>query len=346
MTFPNRNAAGTGIFARELLAELQQRDDVDMHPVAGEARGIASTIAWLTYGAHRATAGSQLVHCPAFVTPWRLSAPLVVTVHDMSITRYPADHPLEWRTYARYLLPERIRSAARVIASSESTRRDIIRDLGVPEDRVAVAHGGVSERFAQAFRSQKPLSDPPQMLFPGGPAKRKNLDLVLQAMAHAPEGSVLRRARLVISGVRGERFPKYQQLINSLGLAERVVWRGPMPAELMPALMAEADVLVYPSWNEGFGFPPLEAMLAGTPVVASNVSSIPEVVGDAGLLVDPNDVPGFIAAVESVLTREELRRELIAKGRARASRFTWKRCAELTVQVYKEAVSDGPGPRG
>lgn len=345
MTFPNRNAAGTGIYSRELLFELQQREDVTMTPVAA-GNGLASTIAWLTYGAHRATVGSQLVHCPAFVTPWRLSAPLVVTVHDTSITRYPEDHPFEWRTYARYLLPERIRSAARVITSSEYTRQDIIRDLRIPQDRIAVTPWGVSERFAQAYRGSKPLSDPPQLLFAGGPVKRKNLDLVLQGMAQAPDESKLHRARLTISGVRVERFPRYKHLIDSLGLTERVVWRGPMPADMMPGLMEEADVLVYPSWYEGFGFPPLEAMLAGTPVVASNVSSIPEVVGDSALLVDPNDVSAFIAAVESVLNREGLRRELIAKGRARASQFTWKRCADLTVEVYREALSDAPGPRG
>ena len=341
MTFPNRNAAGSGVYARELLSELRERDDVTMLSV-GAAAGMVSTLSWLAAGGRQVTRGSDLVHCPAYITPWRLQRPLVVTVHDTSIKTFPEDQPAEWRMYARFVLPERVRAAVRVITATEHTKRDIVRDLGVSEDRIVVTPYGVSQRFASVARPPKPPSQPATLLFPGAPVHRKNLDLVLRAMAQAPSDTKVSAARLVITGARAVSFPHYARMIETLGLTSRVDWRGPMPADLMPQVMADADVLVYPSWSEGFGFPPLEAMLASTPVVASNVSSMPEVLGDAALLVDPKDVVAFVNAVEAVLTRDELRENLVAKGRARASTYTWGRCAALTVEVYRAAVGQGP----
>jgi glycosyltransferase involved in cell wall biosynthesis len=163
-------------------------------------------------------------------------------------------------------------------------------------------------------------------------------------MAQAPQGSALGRARLAISGATSDGFPHHRQHIRSLGLQTRVDWSGKLPADAMPDLIGSADLVVYPSLHEGFGFPALEAMAAGTPVLASNASCLPEVLGDAALLVDPTDVGSFITAAEAVLGDSGLRLELIAKGRARAAQFTWRRCAELTAQVYRDALattSDG-----
>jgi glycosyltransferase involved in cell wall biosynthesis len=158
-------------------------------------------------------------------------------------------------------------------------------------------------------------------------------------MAESPPESVLRRARLAISGARGEDFPTYQARITALGLGERVEWHGQVPIQRMPGVMASSDAVVYPSLQEGFGFPALEAMAVGTPVVASNVSCLPEVLGDGAVLVDPTDVKGFIAAVEAVLTSPALRQDLVAKGTARAAQYTWARCADLTIDVYRDAVA-------
>jgi alpha-1,3-rhamnosyl/mannosyltransferase len=240
-------------------------------------------------------------------------------------------------------LPERARAASRVITGTEFTRREIIRDLGVRPERVVVTPYGVSERFGRHAPHPKPPpggggEQPPLLLFPGAPTWRKNLELVLTAMAEAPETSVLRHARLVISGAPAEQFPQHLDLIESLGLAGRVEWRGKVPAEAMPDLVASADLVVYPSLYEGFGFPALEAMLAGTPVVASTAGCLPEVLGDGALLVDPNDVKAFAEAVEAVLTRKEVRMGLVERGRARAARYTWRHCAEMTVGVYRDAL--------
>jgi glycosyltransferase involved in cell wall biosynthesis len=337
MTFPNRNQAGTGVYARELLAELKRRDDVTMSVVAADGDGFPRTMPWMVRGARRATAGAQLVHCPAFVAPWRLGRPLVLTVHDTSTTRFREDLPLGWRAYTRLFLASRARAAVRVITGSDYSRREIARDNRVPADRIAVTPYGVAERFSKMER-RAAMGDPPLLLFPGAPVRRKNLELVLQAMAEAPAESALKRSRLAITGANAEEFPYHRARIEALGLKNRVDWRGKLPAESMPQLIGAADLVVYPSLHEGFGFPALEAMAAGTPVVASNAACLPEVLGDGALLVDPADVKDFIGAVEAVLTHDELRGDLIAKGRARAALYTWKRCAELTVDVYQEAA--------
>jgi len=360
MTFPNRNPAGSGVYATELLAELSRRDDVSIVTISAPAGGgFPGTMRWLAAGARRAAAGSQLAHCPAFVAPWRIGLPLVLTIHDTSTERYPEDHPLEWRAYTRLFLGERARAATRVITGTEHSRREIVRDLRVPEARVVVTPYGVAERFSRSSAARSTAGDPPQLLFPGAPTRRKNLELVLDALAQAPEGSALNRARLAISGATSERFPRHRERIASLGLEKRVVWRGKVPADSMPDLLRTADLGMVDDWS----MPPLadialelacaideadlhkccyalelEAMAAGTPVLASNASCLPEVLGDAAVLVDPTDLRSFIAAADTVLENPDRRRELIARGKARAARFTWSRCAELTTQVYRDAL--------
>ena len=337
MTFPNRNPAGSGVYANELLDHLKRRDDIALTTVYAPERGLPTTMRWLMNGARDATVDAQLVHCPAFVAPWRLGAPFVLTVHDTSTQRFPEDHPLEWRAYTRFVLPQRARDAARVLTGTEFTRHEIVRDLGLREEKVMVTPYGVAERFARP-RHKPPNVESPLLLFPGAPTRRKNLELVLKAMTEAPDGGVLRRVRLEITGATAEQFPHHRDRIDSLGLAGRVKWLGRVPSDDMPELMAGADLLVYPSLYEGFGFPALEAMLTRTPVVASNAACLPEVLGDAAALVDPHDVKAFIDAAQAVLTNDRLRKDLINKGRARVARYSWTRCAELTVLAYRQVA--------
>jgi alpha-1,3-rhamnosyl/mannosyltransferase len=266
--------------------------------------------------------------------------PFVVTVFDLSTRQFPRDHPLEWRTYERWFLPSRAKAAARVIAISEVTRQDAIREYGVLPDRVITIHPGVDRRFFSAGAARVAPRTEPRMLFPGAPVARKNLDLVLYAMAKAAPESGLSRVCLQISGSAADRFPDRVAQIRELGLAGRVQWLGQIPIEEMPAVYAAADLCVYPSLYEGFGFPPLEAMACGAPVIASNASCLPEILGDAALLIDPSDVRGFTAAVESVLGDQQTRARLIESGRKHVADFTWERCAERTMDVYREALAN------
>jgi glycosyltransferase involved in cell wall biosynthesis len=340
MTFPSRNSAGSGVYANELLAQLKLSGELAVTTVAARAGGGSPrTLGWLIGGARLAVARADLVHCPAFVAPWRLGVPLVLTVHDTSTEKFPEDHTLEWRTYTRLFLPERARVAARVVTGTDYTRREIIRDLGVDPERIVVTPYGVGEQFGRHLRPYTRRGDHPLLLFPGAPTRRKNLELVLIAMAAAPETSALSRARLAISGARADQFPHHRTRIESLRLASRVDWLGKLQAAAMPELMASADLVVYPSLYEGFGFPALEAMLAGTPVVASTAGCLPEVLGDGALLVDPNDVRAFAEAANAALTREDVCKNLIERGRARAALYSWSRCAGLTIEVYRDVLA-------
>lgn len=342
MTFPNRNPAGSGVYANELLGALILRQDLSVTTVAApDAGGFGTTMRWLTSGARRATTGAEVVHCPSFVAPWRIDAPVVITVHDMSTQKFPQDHPLEWRTYTRWFLPERARAAAFVITGTEHARREIVSELGLPPDRVVVTPYGVAARFFARVVKRETIADPPLMLFPGAPTRRKNLDLVIRAMAEAPATSIVRRARLAISGAAAERFPQHVERIRSLGLRDRVEWLGKVAVDAMPGLVGSADLVVYPSLHEGFGFPALEAMASGTPVLASNAACLPEVLGDGAWLVEPTDLGAFIDAAETLFTDAGVRCAQVDRGTARAARFTWERCAELTAEVYRQAAAGG-----
>ncbi len=339
MTFPNRNQAGSGGYARSLLAALEDRDDVRATVLTGPTTsGLAGTLGWLMRGAASAVRQAQvsLLHCPAFVTPWNVPAQVIISVLDLSTRRFPQDYPLEWRVYAGRLLPAQARKAALVVAISESTRRDVIADYGVPPDRVTTIYPGIDPLFWAAPAA--PRSENPTVLFPGAPITRKNLRVVLECMAGAPRGSALGSAALQVSGATEAGFPELAARAAALGLTDRVRWLGQVPRDRMPALFASASAVVYPSLYEGFGFPPLEAMAAGTPVVASNASCLPEVLGDGAMLVDPNDDAALARALEDVLTKPDVRARLIDAGRRRAATFTWQACAEKTVAAYRQVL--------
>ncbi len=342
MTFANRNQGGTGVYARSLLSALREREDVEAWVISGPVRSDPlGTARWLMSGARKAVQAKRpdLVHCPSFVAPWRIKVPFVVTVHDAAARWAPRDHPLEWRAYDRLLMPARLREAAVVITGSEFARREVTASYGLNPDRVVAIPYGLDPRYLKSEPHRGPGDARGPILFPGAPIGRKNLDAVLRVMAASPNGS-LGRAPLEISGAREEEFPALAARIRSLGLETQVRWLGQVPQEEMPELIAAASVVVYPSFYEGFGFPPLEAMAVGTPVVASNRGSLPEVLGSAALLVDPADDRALTEALEAVLTRPELRERLSQAGREHAATFTWDECAHRTLEVYRSVAAE------
>lgn len=341
MTFPDRNLGGSGHYARSLVAALRRRGDLEVSEISSQPPGLARTLRWLSSGAAKSFRAEQgeLLHCPSFVTPWRVEKSFVVTVLDLSTRRFPADHPAEWRAYERWVVPGRARAAAAVIAISEVTRQDAIREYGVRPDRAVTIYPGIDPLFFDDAARTSAHGAEPRLVFPGAPVARKNLDLVLRAMAEAPPSTPLGRACLRITGAAAEGFPAHRERIERLGLGRRVEWLGRVAAEQMPSVVRSADVCVYPSMYEGFGFPPLEAMAAGTPVVASTASCLPEILGDAALLVDPADLQAFSAAVQSVLSDPATRDRLIEAGRQRARGFTWERCAEQTAALYRDVLA-------
>jgi glycosyltransferase involved in cell wall biosynthesis len=349
MTFPDRNAGGSGVYARSLLDSLRRRDDVAPGVIASPEHGPHRTLHWLAVGARRALLSTRtdLLHCPAYVAPWRSPLPLVITMHDAASMRFPGDYPIEWRVFNRLFLPGAARRARAVITGTRTSRADLSRYYRIRRSRIYVTPYGIDDRYhspidaAAIARERSGLCGPagePLILFPSAPLARKNLDIVLRALAAAPPDSPLARARLAISGATESSFRAYVEMISRLGLHGRVAWLGRVDVDRMPLVFAAADLVVNPSLYEGFGLPPLEAMAVGTPVLASTAPCLPEVAGDSALLVDPNDLRGFIAAAEAVLTRPELRARLVSSGKQRAAAHTWERCAEETCRVYRRVL--------
>jgi glycosyltransferase involved in cell wall biosynthesis len=196
---------------------------------------------------------------------------------------------------------------------------------------------GVSTEFAPGGRPAR--SGRPRLLFAGAPIERKNLASLLRAMAAARPGSALADAELVLSGASREWFPDMDRAAADVGVGERLRWLGQVPDDAMPDLYRSVDALVYPSLDEGFGLPPLEAMACGTPVVAAARGSLPETLGDAALLVDPTRTDELGDAIEHVLCDTTLRGRLTEAGIGRSARYTWERCTAETCQAYRRALA-------
>lgn len=287
-------------------------------------------------------AGIDLLHAMAFVSPLVLPCPSVVTVYDLSFLLYPEVFRAARRLYLRFFTGISCRRARRVIAISQSTARDIRRLLGVPAARIDVAVPGVGERFfstvsrevCAAFRADKNLPDR-FILFLGTLEPRKNLLTLLHAYAKLPTRAV----KLVLAGGKGWLYEDIFRAIEMLDLKEDVILPGYVPGVELPRWYASAETFVYPSIYEGFGLPLLEAMAVGTPVIASDTSSLPEAVGDAGVLVPPEDIAAWTAALAEAIDSPGWREEMGARGRMHARGFTWARTAAQTVESYRRALS-------
>lgn len=278
--------------------------------------------------------------------PAKLPCPTVMTLHDIILVRMAGDYysRLRARLYERRLL-ERVRAVDHVITVSEFSKRDLVDWSGIDPGRVSVVHNGVSERFRTiddedalaAVRSRYAL--PPRFLLcMGATEPRKNTRTAIEAFQQL--GRMEPGLQLVVTGV------DYRALSPEKAFAgcnlNGVHFAGYITDADMPALYSLAEVFLFPSLYEGFGLPPLEAMACGTPVVASNASSLPEVTGDAAMLVDPEDAAGIAGAVEMVISSGEVRAGLVEKGRARATAFTWRRTAEETRKIYEQAIACHP----
>jgi glycosyltransferase involved in cell wall biosynthesis len=285
---------------------------------------------------------ADLYHAPHYVCPPWLPCPAVVTVHDLIHLRFPVRrrHPLA-PVYARLMLRLAMRRARRVITVSESTRRDLVERLGARPERIRVIPNGVGAPFEPAVALG--VVDPivaelgvsrPYFLFAGNPLPHKNVERLLDAFAGLPPAL----GRLVLVGIPPAARARIDALCRGPGLGERVRVLAPVPAPVLARLYQSATVVVCPSLWEGFGLAALEAMACGAPVVAANRGALPEVVGDAGLLVDPTDVDALREAMYTLAGQEPLRAALRARGLARARAFSWRHVAEATVAVYREAL--------
>ncbi len=294
------------------------------------------------------TGSLDIFHSPDFTLPpvWRARS--LVTVHDLSFLRLPECFPDGLRRYLENAVPRAVRRADHVIADSHNTRRDLMALLDTPGDKVSVIHAGVEPRF-RPMRSaadagtlaavRRKYALPERFVLSVGTVQpRKNYTRLIEAFAalDAPAGDQTRH--LVIAGGRGWLYEQVFDRVTTLGLDSRVHLLGFVDDADLPALYNLAEVFVFPSLYEGFGLPPLEAMACGVPVVCAATSSLPEVVGDAALTINPLDVGRLAEAVQRVLADEVLRASLVARGLARARQFTWTKAARELRQVYFKIV--------
>ncbi|MCL6512472.1 MAG: glycosyltransferase family 4 protein [Anaerolineae bacterium] len=289
---------------------------------------------------------ADLYHGLGFVAPLRAPCPTVVTVFDLSFITQPGAHRLLNRTYLSLFARWSCRRAARVIAISEWTKRDLTHHFGVAPERIDVTPLGVDHhRFKPmppdeiaTFRAKHGLGNN-AIFYLGSLEPRKNLPRLINAFAqlHAQHPGL--DAVLVIGGNLAWKYDAILTHIRQLGLGERIRLIGRVSEEDLPKWYSACAVMTYPSLYEGFGLPPLEAMACGAPVVTSNVTALPEVIGDAGIAVDPTDAHALAEALRRVLSDAPLRAEMRARSLARAARFTWERTAALTLESYRRAAS-------
>jgi glycosyltransferase involved in cell wall biosynthesis len=285
--------------------------------------------------------GLDLLHSPDFIPPAANGFRSVITIHDLAFLLYP--HFLT-RDAARYYgqIDQAVRRTDHIIAVSESTKRDTMKLLGVPDRKITVIHEAANPIFKPLQRqvARQNLASAYQLpdafiLFVSTIEPRKNVATLLQAYRRLKDNYRLPH-KLVLAGRKGWLFDDVFAAVAELKLGSDCIFLGPVSQENLLNLYNAADLLVHPAFYEGFGLPPLEAMACGTPVVASNVSALPEVVGNAGLLVDPNDVDGMTVAIWRALTDQEMRAGMIERGLQRARLFSWDKAARETLQVYHE----------
>jgi len=300
----------------------------------------------------------DLVHIPLNRVPLAMIKPYVVTIHDMASLLFEPAGGLR-RDVRRFLFRRGLVRADRVIAVSAATRRDMQKVLGVSAERVRIvynaprpeffAHGPVADaraagRDARTLERHRILErysiHYPFLLYAGNIRPQKNIPRLVEAFAVARANlaghPVYQDLRLIIIGDEIHRYPSVRHAVIKSRVEDAVRFMGFVPFDTLRCLFESAAAFVFPSLYEGFGLPPLEAMASGTPVVTSSVSSLPEVVGDAAVLVNPENVFDIARGIREALLDEPLRERLIRKGREQAARFSWERTAREVLEIYRE----------
>lgn len=288
----------------------------------------------------------DLVHDPRGIGPLSLDMPFkkVITAQDISSLICPkmnARGYLGWKLFGR----KTMESVDKIIAISECLKRDIITYLKIPEEKIKVVYNGKEERFKQLHQvevkeaKQKYNLNFPFILYLGVLQRRKNILNIIRAYYTFKKGGGFHKLVLA-GGGKGRQYEEILKAVETFNLQRDVVFTGYVPDDDLPAIYNAADLFVFPSVYEAFGLPPLEAMGCGIPVITSNRGAFPEVVGDAGIMIDPNDVDGLARAMHTVLNNDGLREDMINRGLERSRLFSWEKCAKGIFEVYQEVLKN------
>jgi glycosyltransferase involved in cell wall biosynthesis len=351
---------GAGVYAARVLAALALRGGVELEvfvapasaaalaapglelrPVRAAGLSRPARITWTHVAAGRAAraAGADLLHGIHYELPRRARLPQVVTVHDLTLVTHPQWHEPSKVRFFGWAMRRAVTAADRVLCVSATTAHDLTTHLGVDAGRIDVTPLGTdlrpaSEQAVAGLRRRLGL-DGPYLLGLGTLEPRKDLPTLVRAFA-AVAGELPHT--LVLAGLAGWGAGEVAQAVATTGVAGRVLLAGYVPEADKAALFTGADLFAYPSHYEGFGLPVLEAMACGTPVVTTTGGSLPEVAGDAALLVEPGDADALAVAIGKLVGDPGERVALVQRGLVRAAGFTWNRCAALTAAAYRRAA--------
>jgi glycosyltransferase involved in cell wall biosynthesis len=364
-------SAGIGRYVRELVSALSAHDQETSYRlfVAGAARqslppAPGSNFEWkvtrlsprwlariwnrlhLPLPVEAFTSRVDLFHATDFVLPPTLRRTrTILQVHDLSFVRVPEAAPPRLKAFLDRVVPASINRADFVLADSQATKDDLIELYAVPSQKVAVLYGGVDQNFSPAsdkdiltVRHKYHLNDFPFIFSLGTVQPRKNYGRLIEALAQLRHRHL--DVHLVIAGGRGWLEDPIYRTIEAVHMGEYVHFIGFADDADLPALYSAAACFAFPSLYEGFGFPVLEAMACGTPVLTSTLSSLPEVAGDAALIVDPYSTEAIASALERLIEDSDLREQLVRRGLEQAQRFTWSASAETLRRIYYSLLND------
>lgn len=323
---------------------------IEAFGIGSAAQGSLGKLVWdhLSVGRACRTLKVDALLAPAHIRPWYAPCPVVVTVHDMLYHLQPEDWSWFDQAYFRLGVDHLTTRAALIHAVSESTRQDFLRRFDYPQDRVNVIAHGVPSGFAPQTQEngerlrQKYSLHKPYIFYAGSFHPRKNLEAALQAFEQL-SGQV--DHEFVIAGLPVWNEARMRQRLSSSPVAERIRLVGLVPRAELPVFYSQAEIFVFPSRYEGFGLPVLEAMACGCPVITTTASSLPEVAGDAALLVPPGDVQALKQEMLRLLCDAGLRQELRIRSLQRASQFSWETAASQMIGLLEAAASSAPSPR-
>jgi len=359
---------GIGTYIRNLILTLAAKDQQNQYLLLGDPQKAAAVTAgsgnfqvlewrpeketWWTYlRFHHLLQASRadLLHVPHLRAAPLVPCPYLMTVHDVADFLYGSQgsvkRSLRWKLVRRSLA-----AAQRVLAVSQATKRDIENLFEIPSDKITVVENAIDERFLERSRREEcrlvleryQVNDP-FLLYVGSARPQKNIPRLIEAFAvvkgELRDHPVYRRLKLLIIGDELSEHPDLRRTVIRTRTQNEVRFLGFVPVATLRVFYQAAEVFVFPSLHEGFGLPPLEAMAQGTPVVTSNVSSLPEVVGDAAILVNPENVFDIARGVQQVLLDEALRQDLRQRGRRQLARFSWGRSVEQVMAIYAEAAA-------
>ena len=268
-------------------------------------------------------------------------APAIITVHDLAIYNHPSWFPPKQGFATKYVVPKSVEKAEKIIAVSESTKKDLIKLFKTPKSKINVIYEGFAKEkrlpIKKVEKIKKKFDTGDNFVFYVGTIEpRKNLDLLVKAFDNLVEKNFnkYKDFKLIIAGAKGWKFDKFFDAIKK-SKCGRIRYINYLTHEEKIALMTSATVFTFPSLWEGFGLPVLEAMNLGTPVITSDISSLPEVAGKAALLVNPKSVKSIEKALGEVLSSKVKQKAMIKKGETQAKKFSWNNCARETLKVYK-----------